>query len=486
MSSTELDKMFGDDGDDDDDDDGDADKGPLSSSSSHTSSHTSSLLTNTLFPCFEIRSNLNNIGGGRGCFATNDMTAGTLIVAEVPTMAWSNDISSNLQDPDILYNIIIQIINDKKSYEVALLLHPQNLNDVDNDDITRASSMLSPSLLNNIYNNDNININKDEIIRMILVLQHNGFSSGLYHILTKFNHSCQPNCIKFQPTPSSFGASEIWSIRDIIKGEELTINYCELLEMTRVSMQAYLYDHHRFKCLCSRCSDGTINDTIVESMQASNSVSMIIDEENIQKQLETIETELLWLKVEDPKQVIATCHSMLKTTSALLSLIDEADTLNTVKVVACSLKARILKCSVNCATLLLKNVDILANDPNGGKKPKKALIQSCMITYAKNSILLASEQHQYLGNTHPDLAATYVDIVEGLSALLDLYPDQILITFPSDLYSWSVSKQAVRKKCEEYQREANRLKGLYSFNKRYPIARQALKGGPGCHYSPFI
>ena len=192
------------------------------------------------------------------------------------------------------------------------------------------------------------------------------------------------------------------------------------------------------------------------------------------------------LKVEDPKQVIATCHSMLKTTSALLSLIDEADMLNTVKVVACSLKARILKCSVNCATLLLKNVDILANDPNRGKKPKKSMIQSCMITYAKNSILLASEQHQYLGTTHPDLAATYVDIVIGLSALLDLYPDQVLITFPSDQYPWSVSKQAIRKQCEEYQRVANRLKGLYSFNKRYPIARHSLKGGPGCFYSPVI
>lgn len=212
---------------------------------------------------------------------------------------------------------------------------------------------------------------------------------------------------------------------------------------------------------------------------------MIIDEEQIQKQLEVIETELLWLKIESCETVIVTCHSMLKTTSALLSLIDESDIINNIKVVACPLKARILKCSINCATLLLKNVDMLANDPNGGKRPKKAMIQSSMITYAKNSVTLATEQQQYLGHSHPDLATTYVDIVEGLSSLLDLYSDQIPICFSSNQYPWSLSKQATRKQCEEYQKEANRLKGLYSFNKRYPTARLSLTM-PGSYYSPSL
>jgi hypothetical protein len=218
---------------------------------------------------------------------------------------------------------------------------------------------------------------------------------------------------------------------------------------------------------------------------------MIIDEENIQKQLEAIETELLWLKIDDDaKQVIATCHNMLKTTSSLLLLIDEADALNTIKVVACTIKARIYKCSINCAVLLLNNVDILAkettNSSSSSRKPKKAMIVSCMVTYAKNSILLVSEQLQYLGNSHPDLAATYVDIVEGLSLLSQEYPEQIPIAFPPQQYPWSVSKQAIRKLCEEHQKEANRIKGLYAFNKRYPLARQALKGGPGCYYSPSL
>ena len=91
---------------------------PPSSSSLPSSSLSSSLSTKTIFSTFEIKDGLDKIGGGRGCFALTNIDAGTLILAEVPVMSWTSEVSNNLDDPDVLCKIIKQIINDKLSYQV--------------------------------------------------------------------------------------------------------------------------------------------------------------------------------------------------------------------------------------------------------------------------------------------------------------------------------------------------------------------------------
>ena len=136
----ELDDMFGNDDDDDTDINNDNNDNtdintnttiltssslpssssslPPSSSSLPSSSLSSSLSTKTIFSTFEIKDGLDKIGGGRGCFALTNIDAGTLILAEVPVMSWTSEVSNNLDDPDVLCKIIKQIINDKLSYQV--------------------------------------------------------------------------------------------------------------------------------------------------------------------------------------------------------------------------------------------------------------------------------------------------------------------------------------------------------------------------------
>jgi len=88
---------------------------------------------------------------------------------------------------------------------------------------------------------------------VLLALQHNGFSSGLYTQLSIFNHSCDPNTIKFSAKCSAGGArmSECWTTRPVQEGEELTIDYCPT--STQLESRIYLHAQHGFVCACPVC-----------------------------------------------------------------------------------------------------------------------------------------------------------------------------------------------------------------------------------------
>ena len=99
-----------------------------------------------------------------------------------------------------------------------------------------------------------------------------------------FNHSCTPNCIKYQPTTHSgaqagsssqprsspsgsangdapsaaasspYSASEVRATRWIAAGEPLTLSYLDPREQARQVRDRQLWDQFRFKCQCPLCS----------------------------------------------------------------------------------------------------------------------------------------------------------------------------------------------------------------------------------------
>jgi SET and MYND domain-containing protein len=74
--------------------------------------------------------------------------------------------------------------------------------------------------------------------------------AAVYHELSMFNHSCQPNCVL------SFVGSTICikTIRSIEKGEELTISYIDVAE-PRETRRKTLRERYFFTCQCPLCQD---------------------------------------------------------------------------------------------------------------------------------------------------------------------------------------------------------------------------------------
>ena len=65
------------------------------------------------------------------------------------------------------------------------------------------------------------------------------------------NHSCTPNCERVVEG----GRLEVVTVREVVRGEELTISYTDLLLPT-VRRRAILATSKHFHCECERCEDG--------------------------------------------------------------------------------------------------------------------------------------------------------------------------------------------------------------------------------------
>jgi hypothetical protein len=208
------------------------------------------------------------VGGNRGLIATCRIPPGVLILAEIPAVTWNDNNENSLEEKEHLVATIQACLLNKLAYQTTKTLYPMVLEDCDNEERERAEALLDSELIKETA--DKTGFTYNEVLRVLLVLQHNGFESGLYGVLTMLNHSCNPNCIKFSPSTGSSSASEIWTVRQVEENVELTICYCEPLEMTKQSMQEYLEMHHRFSCKCSDCIAVTTleNNAPAEKQQA--------------------------------------------------------------------------------------------------------------------------------------------------------------------------------------------------------------------------
>lgn len=76
---------------------------------------------------------------------------------------------------------------------------------------------------------------------------------GLFIVLSRFNHSCIPNCTAPQDT-SEKDQQQICAIRAIMPGEELTFCYHSTFQYWSTKDRAQIMD---FKCDCKACLIGT-------------------------------------------------------------------------------------------------------------------------------------------------------------------------------------------------------------------------------------
>ena len=254
------------------------------------------------------------VGGGRGVFTKSRIEPGTLIIAENSFVDWKN--GTDFSDPSTLINTIRKIVSIPLTLNTSRNLYPQTVEDMKPEDYDKMHSILNNNENENGNENDlnqlsiDTNMEVKELIRVALVLQHNGFQCGLYEQQCLINHSCYPNCVKFNPkTP--FSPSEIWSTRVIEKNQEICICYVTPYESATISMRKYLWENHRFVCCCSKCK---ANEKLNSNSDISNSTGDVVS--NSDNTIDTVFTSPMSMPIHESLQDEVTFEEELETFEA--------------------------------------------------------------------------------------------------------------------------------------------------------------------------
>ena len=414
---------------------------------------------------------VEGIGGGRGIFARMDLLPGCLVLSEISSMGFRDE--SDLDDPVEFIHAVEEVIRDPKAMECAHQLHPMSIDDASYEDVERMRLNWSADDLYSLASK--LRCSQIEIIRVGLTLQHNGFSSGLYHTLTKVNHSCSPNCIKFKPAAQSNWASEIWTIRPVREGEELTICYCEPVEMTLRSMREYLLTQHRF-----------VDMSQAVEKEDDGESELLADLDKRQEILAMAERELSFIDIEDHPDRLRICkrmmafgeNSLLKEVNKLLDQGKEGGYSTALRRSLMVMKIRILKHLVHAAAISIQSYPQT-------RGVKKSVLNSAICTYVGASDSLLGLQREFWGNDHCDLGTTNADLAEGLRCLLtSISPDGFrledavarLQAAPYSLLSDAVADLAsLRSMMASAEAEARRLEALYNTRVKYPGALSVLR-----------
>lgn len=527
-------------------------------------------------PPFVIKQ-IPGIGGLRGVFAAEDLLAGTLILAECPIYTWKGHFS----DVDVLRSTVTGICSSQKAHRATKALHPFVLEDADEEEISTMKELWGESLslavadLGFLEGSEDIDAN--EVLRVSIALQHNAYGSGFYEMFSLVNHTCAPNCTKLCPSMDKGWrkASEIWTNCDVKKGDELTICYNHIREMTEKSVAQFLHEHHRFKCTCSlhprdavnspsdppclstlESSSGSLRPHVEDVSDGEEDVvqdtEMGAEKEEdwsavLQERVEYYEEQLkMFTRFEgagagtadkDTKKskkkdldmlvdIITVCGEILtdieehckrnhfsslqRISDSFLSVgesqllkpavtfpeplgVDERDGMYMMvrlyKIVISAASVAIQELGTEECTLLAKN-----KSEKAYKVFEKLLWSSEQ--YLLHALDIAVIQLFYLGDAHPDIAQTFLDIAEGISCAFSLTAGaekytaalradgddeesritsdvlQRVYSFSPERHGWARSRKSAQLMMETVRMEGERVANLY--RSRYDLVQERL------------
>mmetsp|Transcript_40775 Transcript_40775/g.85654 ORF Transcript_40775/g.85654 Transcript_40775/m.85654 type:complete len:625 (+) Transcript_40775:52-1926(+) len=498
----------------------------------------------------QLLNTLSEEGGGRGYVASQDLPPGTCVLIEEPFIkGWSAEQLGKRLGLESVQYLLEHAKNDSKYNNISgkgILecmeeLHPRKqvvdtvmnpnaktVNPLDNIQIADMISMLNSDAShvsqvealisfakkNNLTNSDGTSIESHDINRLLLTLRYNGFDSGLYLHFSMFNHSEDPNCIKFRPSENdnengndtnnddkskskvSLHYSEARTTRHIRKGEALTLHYLENpREACHATRRKVLWDQHRFDIggedAYKQFLDANVTKTgqlfndnergncvfeselvkglfppstressgdIKSSNNSADGDEMETDDvpttlRNIQKSMDDLEDMLIELRNVSKlgtKLEEDAKSAQFDRAAALELTINELIT------------ASKLSLNNDMHILLSRNrrlhLDaielLLTNFASTLTKKQSSELLSRFIPSAK---LLLQSQQQRLGKDHPDVARTYHDLSMGIRSLLSSSPKRLL---QLKLEGMTTMEECSRVE-HECAREKKRIEGLY-------------------------
>jgi hypothetical protein len=382
---------------------------------------------------------------------------------------------------NVLRSTVTGICNSEKAYAATQALHPFVLEDADQEEVATMRDLWGDALPLAVADLSALQggpeINADELLRVSITLQHNAYGSGFYQMFSLVNHTCAPNCTKLYPSTDKGWrkASEIWTTRDLKQGDELTICYNHIREMTDSSIAQFLHAHHRFQCNCpihpvESTSSSPSDITIVpigESETLSEEATLVVDDWSsvLQERVEYYEEQLERFTGENSKKtkdlevlfdIITVCEEILadivEYTSNSLSpdqfvtlknvsngfitvkdnqLVKPDVYFNTSELIGVKerdgiyMTVRLHKIIVSAASVSIQELGTLESTLLSKKKSDKAFKTFTQLKWAAQQYLthaleVAPLQLYYLGAVHPDIAQTFLDIAEGISCAFSL------------------------------------------------------------------
>lgn len=164
-------------------------------------------------------------GKGKGLIASKDITKGTRIISEVPVMAMGRQVASMKQ----LEICIFQ--------EVCSLSAKQQQEFLSMDNVYPYTTPAQRFL--GIFRTNALPVGPNLV------------GGGIFFKACRINHACDNNTQNFWN--ENLDQLTIHAVRDICKGEEITITYLRSLE-NRNARHEQLWENFKFRCSCGLCS----------------------------------------------------------------------------------------------------------------------------------------------------------------------------------------------------------------------------------------
>lgn len=398
-----------------------------------------------------------SVGGGRGLFAQHDLPAGFLVLAEMPILIWP-DVDQT--SPGGLRIMTEMVLSSAHAKAASLTMFPQNISDVNSTEIDHMKDHIGEFLKDICTSRDEI-----EVLRTLLVLQHNGFTSGFYDRFTLLNHSCDPNCVKFTPSNSGLGrASEVWTTRPVKAGEELCICYVEPMERTSSYISKYLSTQHFFTCCCKCCAQHAAivtgkNEHIIGAGVLGLDSTFDIE---LEEKMDNWQQSIRYGTEEDYYNLVDLFIDMW----TILENKQFQDNTST------RLKARLYKLISNTAVQYFTIIE-----STGFKSSLLPFIEVAKAFLIINFRLL-DVQLSYLGPNHPDLGGTHTDLAEAIKGILTIHRSEdmdldfvleLLVSEKEEDFTADTAVGIRLTKAEKFHRlESCRIKSLYSSSKKFP------------------
>lgn len=441
-------------------------------------------------------SSRNRIGGNRGYVATKDLEPGTLLLVEEVAFTWPiEQIGRELGVMSIL-----SILNSERAQDIVKdmeQLHPSKL-DVDRICRTNVEERTSRDEENQITNmihdtkmkvdrnemnaalevakarqitttnadtKANEDLNELDIIRMLLALRYNGFMSGLYFFFSIFNHDEDCNCIKYMPKEGkqNHHRSEVRTVKNVKKGEALTLSYVLPREVSHATRRSHLWDQHRFDIGADIGSNSKSREMelVRGYLPKSSLCNRDSDQETFHVESALVELEETYeevkLQLEDKKEAHKAIEDMKSLEMAALELIQAS-------ISKLQNERHILL--IRSCRLHLNAAEVLVRDENSHLNDKQKVDVLCRFLSSVQRLLPL--QLQYLGSHHPDLARTYLDKAMTLNTLISTAPRTLFaLKLPNLSNIHSCSKE------EDYcRKEYARIKSMFPDDVEEKISSQ--------------
>lgn len=409
-----------------------------------------------------------NVGGGRGVFASVNLPAGTVVMAEEPILR----VSAREVRPGETWHAAVARCILQSEHRLELLervgsLHPRRIEDLP-PEVHDQASVVQGEAVAELAGVAVPPLPKEEALLLLLKMQMNAFESGVYIDLALVNHSCFPNCVKFGPgeRQQSIAAtsgcheaargsaargkevtwcsrSEIVAVQPIRAGEEVTISFLGALERSAAARAALFCRQHLVEL--APPVPGSVCPGLVNVDLEAFLPGLEVDEAC--RALESLEA---WLDGEDLEASEASMDAARATLARLLDAKDRAARLlHPRHLVLCRLHRRMAR----AARAVLAVV------------PDASTAELLIRVVAE----VRATQAMFLPATHLDVAEAAEDLAVGLAALLASDRARLFAAFPAAYGDFSAATVAEAALCCD----AAAIRELYG-----PGCRPRAAGGP--------